>query len=146
METIGGDKVKTESNLRPATRFQINELPNQSEIVLYDNIVDISTEDCERYVFDVYILNVDNKENLQSDVESNFTAWLEKAKQNEYDFFASKVRAERNRLLADTDWIVNRATELNQDIPEIYITYRQALRDITKQVGFPFDVAFPNLP
>lgn len=138
--------MKAESNLMPLNLFEIHETQNQVEIVLYDNIIDISTEDCERYSFDVYIVNVDNREDLQSDVEINFNTWLENAKQNEYDTFANKVRVERNRLLADTDWVVNRATELNQVIPEVYIAYRQALRDITKQDGFPINVVFPDLP
>ncbi len=50
----------------------------------------------------------------------------------------------RNRLLSDTDW-----TQL-KDIPEYtsvpYVDYRQALRDITLQPNYPWDIVWPELP
>ena len=50
----------------------------------------------------------------------------------------------RNQLLLDSDW-----TQL-PDVPEItrklWIDYRQALRDITNQVGFPVSVTWPIKP
>jgi len=52
------------------------------------------------------------------------------------------VRAHRNRLLSDTDW-----TALSDNVmtPEM-ATYRQALRDITAQEGFPYSVTWPTKP
>lgn len=53
------------------------------------------------------------------------------------------VRAERDRLIAATDW-----TQL-PDVPlgtrDAWATYRQALRDITLQ-GDPFAIAWPVAP
>ena len=40
------------------------------------------------------------------------------------------LRAERNRRLAETDWIVARAYERGEPVPEIWTAYRQALRDL----------------
>lgn len=42
-------------------------------------------------------------------------------------------RHKRTAMLAETDWIVTKYTELNQPIPQVWIDYRQALRDITAQ-------------
>lgn len=62
------------------------------------------------------------------------------------------VRAERDKLLADTDWIVTKAIEQNaQDgfgvqIPVVWLDYRQALRDIPQQPGFPDNVTWPTKP
>jgi len=55
---------------------------------------------------------------------------------------AGSVRSARNALLAETDW-----TALSDVIiiPEI-ATYRQALRDITSQPGFPHNVSWPVKP
>jgi len=56
---------------------------------------------------------------------------------------AADVRAERNTLLAACDW-----TQL-ADAPvdkEAWATYRQALRDITDQPGFPSEVMWPTQP
>ncbi len=55
---------------------------------------------------------------------------------------ADDVRAARDALLAGSDWTQGR------DIPEAVAArwqpYRQALRDITTQPGFPLDVTWPT--
>lgn len=56
---------------------------------------------------------------------------------------AKSVREQRNKLLSESDW-----TQL-ADAPvdsTVWSTYRQTLRDITKQDGFPWDVIWPNKP
>jgi len=59
-----------------------------------------------------------------------------------YNSEIERVRTQRNELLAATDW-----TALSDVIiiPEI-ATYRQALRDITSQPGFPHNVSWPVKP
>jgi hypothetical protein len=52
------------------------------------------------------------------------------------------VRNKRDRLLSDTDWM---ALSDNAMTPE-WASYRQALRDITTQEGFPFSVDWPAKP
>lgn len=52
------------------------------------------------------------------------------------------VRNQRNRLLSDTDWM---ALSDNTMTPE-WATYRQALRDIPQQAGFPTNIAWPTKP
>ncbi len=49
----------------------------------------------------------------------------------------------RDRLLSQTDWTqtVDNPLAGNEDIT----AYRQALRDIPEQVGFPWDVEWPVL-
>ena len=39
-------------------------------------------------------------------------------------------RFERNRRLAESDWVVARAYERGEPIPDVWIIYRQALRDL----------------
>lgn len=65
---------------------------------------------------------------------------------HEHQQKASSVRGQRDRLLAETDWIVIKNLELNQNIPGIWEVYRQALRDIPTQVGFPHNVTWPEQP
>jgi len=43
-------------------------------------------------------------------------------------------RAERNRRLAETDWVVARAYERGEPVPEAWAAYRQALRDLPEQL------------
>lgn len=53
------------------------------------------------------------------------------------------VREERNRLLTETDWTMLADAPVDQDA---WSAYRQALRDIPEQPGFPFDTVWPVKP
>lgn len=57
---------------------------------------------------------------------------------------ASAVRLDRNRLLAETDW--SQAADTPQAIKDKYVSYRQALRDIPQQPGFPGNITWPTKP
>lgn len=59
---------------------------------------------------------------------------------------AASVRAQRDELLAKSDWVTIRAKELGQTVPEDWYTYRGDLRQIPEQSGFPHDVTFPTEP
>lgn len=59
---------------------------------------------------------------------------------------ALQVRAERDRLLAACDWRVMRATETGVPMAAAWVQYRQALRELSAQPGFPHTVAWPALP
>lgn len=58
---------------------------------------------------------------------------------------ASK-RAERDRRLASTDWVALRAIEQGQAVPGAWASYRQALRDVPDQAGFPDAIDWPTPP
>jgi len=61
---------------------------------------------------------------------------------NEGERLSEEIRNQRNRLLSDTDWM---ALSDNTITPE-WASYRQALRDITDQTGFPYAVIWPTKP
>ena len=56
------------------------------------------------------------------------------------------IRSRRDDLLQETDWIVIKSYERGQNILAEWELYRQALRDITGQVGFPYEVIWPTKP
>ena len=58
---------------------------------------------------------------------------------------ATAARAQRDRLLAETDWIVIRSAETGVAMTPEQSDYRQALRDITTQEGFPLTIDWPVL-
>jgi len=62
------------------------------------------------------------------------------------DIASSKSRAKRDRLLTESDWVTIRATDTGTAVPTEWQTYRQALRDITEQTGFPEDIEWPEKP
>ena len=59
---------------------------------------------------------------------------------------AASIRQERNKKLEETDWVVIKNLELNANIPGVWEVYRQALRDITAQSGFPLTITWPDAP
>ena len=59
---------------------------------------------------------------------------------------AKSVRTSRDTKLAETDWIVIKNLELNANIPGAWEVYRQALRDIPAQAGFPWTNTWPTQP
>lgn len=68
------------------------------------------------------------------------------AKERNPEQAAHNLRRSRDIVLKQTDWVVTRAAERGEPVPLDYATYRQALRDITKQDGFPFNVQWPDRP
>jgi hypothetical protein len=56
---------------------------------------------------------------------------------------ADQVRAERDRLLAASDWTQVADAPVNK---LAWSTYRKALRDLPKQEGFPHSVVWPKKP
>jgi len=59
---------------------------------------------------------------------------------------AKSVRTSRDDKLKETDWIVIKNLELNANIPGAWEVYRQALRDIPTQSGFPWTITWPDAP
>jgi hypothetical protein len=60
--------------------------------------------------------------------------------------FAKAARDTRDRLLAECDWMVVKSLESGQAVPAEWATYRQALRDIPQQAGFPTSIDWPVKP
>ena len=78
-------------------------------------------------------------------IDNNYANLLALAKQEEQEKLANLIRAKRDKLLADTDWTQVSDNALTNLQREKYRVYRQALRDIPEQAGFPYNVVFPTL-
>jgi hypothetical protein len=61
----------------------------------------------------------------------------------ENDSASNFIREQRNQLLKESDWTQVADAPVDK---VVWAVYRQALRDITAQEGFPFNVVFPELP
>tara|TARA_R110002111_G_scaffold219130_1_gene281229 strand:- start:4406 stop:4891 length:486 start_codon:yes stop_codon:yes gene_type:complete len=53
-------------------------------------------------------------------------------------------RAERDKRLADCDWVVIKALEAGTSVASDWVTYRTALRDITAHSNWP-DLEYPDM-
>ena len=59
------------------------------------------------------------------------------------DSMSQSIRSQRNALLSESDWTQVPDAPVDQ---AAWKTYRQALRDITSQQGFPHEVTWPTKP
>ena len=55
------------------------------------------------------------------------------------------IREFRDDLLSQTDWVVVKSKEVDEPIPQKYVDYRQALRDVPQNFESADDVVFPNI-
>lgn len=56
------------------------------------------------------------------------------------------ARTIRDMYLNQSDWVVTRSHEIGDPVPEVWSSYRQSLRDVPEQEGFPFDIVWPEKP
>jgi hypothetical protein len=56
---------------------------------------------------------------------------------------AEQVRAQRNQKLSDTDWTQVADAPVDK---QAWADYRQALREVPEQAGFPWSVEWPEQP
>tara|TARA_R110000868_G_scaffold103433_2_gene284827 strand:+ start:2518 stop:2934 length:417 start_codon:yes stop_codon:yes gene_type:complete len=56
---------------------------------------------------------------------------------------AANMRQARSDMLADCDWTQVADSPVDK---AVWATYRQALRDITAQAGFPWTITWPDAP
>lgn len=59
---------------------------------------------------------------------------------------APEVKAKRQRLLSQSDWTQLRDVALDDATAAAWEVYRQALRDVTSQEGYPENVVWPTAP
>ena len=100
---------------------------------------------------------------LEERIANNIEAWRERAMREDYDRVAAEVRAIRDKLLAESDkeMMIDRMglevptgvsfsswleflKKLASAVSGNLAKYRQELRDIPQQEGFPYCVVFPT--
>lgn len=59
---------------------------------------------------------------------------------------AEQARQKRDRLIADTDFLLCADYPISAEDLEAVKAYRQALRDVPQQKGFPTEIEWPVLP
>ena len=161
--------MKTKSTIAPE-KFKIGDRKgNLIEVAFFDDVKEIQEEESTQYEYSVYTIKTIYREDLESYINGNYEDYLALAKETDYQLEASKVREKRNELLADSDkfLLLDRlgislpseitATTLLSSIKDFFdnlkevlngdwAEYRQKLRDLTKQEGFPYNVEFPKKP
>jgi hypothetical protein len=76
-------------------------------------------------------------------------SWIDNRTEDEKSsILISNIKNERGRLLQASDWTdtFSAPARLGQEIYHNWQAYRQALRDITAQPGYPFNIIWPTPP
>ena len=83
-----------------------------------------------------------------SDEREDTRAWIPRAEVEEKALESKKrsVRRERDRKIAETDYFLAPDYPISAEDREAVKDYRQALRDVPQQDGFPDSVEWPEPP
>lgn len=161
--------MKARSTIAPQ-KFKIGDRKgNLIEVAFFDEVKEIQEEESTQYEYSIYTIKTIYREDLESYISDNYEDYLALAKETDYQLEASKIREKRNELLADSDkfllldrlgislpseitavTLLTSVKDFFDNLKEVlsgeWAEYRQELRDITKQKGFPYDVNFPKKP
>ena len=160
--------MKSESTVMPVAPYELEIVGDEAVIKFYDNVTEKEpTEEGEapKWEWDEYELRVKYRYNLADAIEANLEAWISAAKAKAYEDAAAEIRAKRDALLKESDatMCLDRAglkapegsafsawlgflKAIGEILSGKWAVYRQKLRDIPQQSGFPFNVEFPEKP
>ena len=136
--------MKAENNMPPSAPYEIEIKGEEAIITFFDRVTEVEfSEEAPRYTYDVYHMTIRNRPTLEHSLQANLHTWLAVAKDAEYKQLAATVRTKRDSLLKDTDYLVMTDYPLSDSRRQAIQSYRQALRDVPEQIGFPYDVVWP---
>lgn len=139
--------MKANGSIQPDTLSFEHRFDGTAEMRFRENITDSKDEKGNTiFTYDEYVLTMQDRSGLEKIVQDNMEVWLAYAKAAETDNQAQAVRDKRDKLLADTDWTQTDDAPLSGEDKESVRKYRQALRDITAQSGFPQEIKWPEKP
>lgn len=117
------------------------------------------------YEYDKYETSIKYRPDYKKYIEDNYKILLERAKEEDRITLSKELREKRNKLLAESDsymaldrlnlevpdgntfaawkpFLISLGNVLSSDLAK----YRQELRDLPSQEGFPYKVEFPKKP
>lgn len=113
---------------------------------LYANQQEIVTEEGSKYVYDNYVVETIDRPQLSAYISGSLDAWIASAAEKEYEEVAAEARKARNALIAETDYLLEADYPISEEDKAKWTTYRQALRDVPEQSGFPYEIIWPVKP
>ena len=163
--------MKQESEIRPIKKYEIENIEGSlCDVVFYDlsSIEEIEKIDEEGnktvfYTYFSYRTNMTYSDKLDGYISKKYDDLLEGIKTKYYNDAAANIRTKRDKLLQESDKevvldrlaipkdisisnIVGALKQFFESMNSEWLVYRQELRDITKQEGFPFNVVCPTKP
>lgn len=116
------------------------------ETFLVDGDKNLLESEIEYDINNFYILNNSFVEIPKKPSEYHVFDWNTKSWNPKDDLASLNVKMKRNFLLADSDWTQTLNVPFSQEKQQEWAIYRQQLRDITFQSGYPYTVIWPTAP
>lgn len=104
-------------------------------------IIEVATDPKTQYIKNDEIIEIPPKPDYASNFDYTSGQWIGNNQQQE-----SIVISRRNASLYASDWTQIPNGPLTSEQQQEWAVYRQQLRDITSQSGYPFDVVWPVPP
>ena len=115
---------------------------NPYQTSVYGGVEQINGKWYTKYVLGPTFSDTEDENGVVTTAAENEAAY--RARKDEEQ--AKSIRTNRDKLIAETDWVVTKSLESGVAVPDNYVTYRQALRDVPAQAGFPWNVTWPTKP
>ena len=147
--------MKVSSAVMPEKAFQILRNGTKCTVEFCDNVksnpaIDgITGQTMPSWDYDKYSYETDYSPGLAAQIESNYDTWLQKAKAAEIASEGAKVRNYRDNLLNQCDLQYCNSEKwaaMAEDKQKEWTAYKQALRDVPIQSGFPYSINWPTMP
>lgn len=106
-----------------------------------ENVIEGIADDSCQYISNGNIVNMPPKPNGYWDFDFLTKQWVQNSKEQ-----IDKVLSTRTSLLYQSDWTQLPNNPLTPAKQEEWAVYRQQLRDVTNQPGYPFNVIWPTQP
>ncbi|MCK9577596.1 MAG: phage tail assembly chaperone [Clostridia bacterium] len=147
--------MKISSTVMPNKAFEILRNGTKCTAIFYTNITSnavidgMTGQSVNSWDYEKYELKMNYSPSLSAQITADYDTWLAKAKGAEKNMEAQKVRDYRDNLLNECDikhcnpekWTAMTDTE-----KLAWATYKQSLRDVTVQEGFPYTVNWAVMP
>lgn len=105
------------------------------------NVIEGFANDATQYIVNKQIVNMPPKPDGAAYFDYDKKQWV-----LDYPTQEAIVKKQRDELLYKSDWTQISNNPLTPAKQEEWAIYRQQLRDITQQPGYPFNVVWPTKP
>ena len=155
-------RVKTELSERPPV-FTVDRTENRAVITFYTDAEQLRRDEGEAWSAIAWTTECSWSDNIAERIASAPELWFAKVSTDCYNYAAAEVRRIRDELLKQSDekmaldrlglvvpsgstftaWL-SFLRGLGDALSGKISVYRQALRDIPQQAGFPYDIQWPE--
>ena len=135
-------KILAKYNI-PYDSFDLQSREISEELVEIEETIYFEINDINNFIFNKNksITNIAERPNEYCIFDWNTKQWVD-----DLEILKHQINSQRFILLQQSDWTDTVSAQTRLTNYDEWQTYRQALRDITKQEGYPLNVIWPTQP